>query len=34
MEVSRRDFLKFSIGAASGTALAGLVGSGVNLGPS
>jgi formate dehydrogenase major subunit len=33
MEVSRRDFLRFSIGAASGTALAGLVGSGVNLGP-
>jgi formate dehydrogenase major subunit len=33
MDVSRRDFLRFSIGAASGTALAGLVGSGVNLGP-
>src|SRR5206468_12255864 len=33
MEVSRRDFLRFSVGAASGTALAGLVGSGVNLGP-
>src|ERR671918_1826668 len=33
MEVSRRDFLRFSIGAAGGTALGGLVGSGVNLGP-
>jgi formate dehydrogenase major subunit len=33
MDVSRRDFLRFSLGAASGTALAGLVGSGVNLGP-
>ena len=33
MDVSRRDFLRFSFGAASGTALAGLVGSGVNLGP-
>jgi len=33
MEVSRRDFLRFSIGAAGGTALSGLVGSGVNLGP-
>ena len=33
MDVSRRDFLRFSVGAASGTALAGLVGSGVNLGP-
>src|SRR6266513_4831515 len=33
MEVSRRDFLRFSVGAAGGTALAGLVGSGVNLGP-
>src|SRR5437016_11600219 len=33
MEVSRRDFLRFSVGAASGTALAGLAGSGVNLGP-
>src|SRR5437667_12625386 len=33
MEVSRRDFLRFSVGAAGGTALAGLVGSGVPLGP-
>src|SRR2546427_12057504 len=33
MEVSRRDFLRFSAGAAGGTALAGLAGSGVNLGP-
>jgi formate dehydrogenase major subunit len=33
MEVSRRDFLKFSVAAGSGTALAGLLGSGVNLGP-
>src|SRR5215468_3134817 len=33
MEVSRRDFLRLSVGAAGGTALAGLVGSGVNLGP-
>jgi formate dehydrogenase major subunit len=33
MEVSRRDFLRFSAGAAGGTALSGLVGSGVNLGP-
>jgi formate dehydrogenase major subunit len=33
MEVSRRDFLRLSAGAAGGTALAGLVGSGVNLGP-
>jgi formate dehydrogenase major subunit len=33
MEVSRRDFLRFSIGAAGGTALSGLVGAGVNLGP-
>src|SRR5882672_12105976 len=33
MEVSRRDFLRFSLGAAGGTALAGLAGSGVNLGP-
>ena len=33
MEVSRRDFLRFSVGAAGGTAVAGLVGSGVNLGP-
>src|SRR5438128_11565191 len=33
MEVTRRDFLRYSAGAAGGTALAGLVGSGVNLGP-
>jgi formate dehydrogenase major subunit len=33
MDVSRRDFLRFSATAAGGTALAGLVGSGVNLGP-
>jgi formate dehydrogenase major subunit len=33
MDVSRRDFLRFSVGAAGGSALSGLVGSGVNLGP-
>jgi formate dehydrogenase major subunit len=33
MDVSRRDFLRLSVAAASGTALGGLVGSGVNLGP-
>src|SRR2546425_7877401 len=33
MEVTRRDFLRYSAGAAGGTALAGLVGSGVPLGP-
>jgi formate dehydrogenase major subunit len=33
MEVSRRDFLRYSAAAAGGTALAGLAGSGVNLGP-
>jgi formate dehydrogenase major subunit len=33
MDVSRRDFLRFSVAAAGGTALGGLVGSGVNLGP-
>src|SRR5881397_1170325 len=33
MEISRRDFLRFSVAAASGTALGGLAGSGVNLGP-
>ncbi len=33
MDVSRRDFLRFSAVTAGGTALAGLVGSGVNLGP-
>ena len=33
MEVSRRDFLRFSVAAGSATALSGLIGSGVNLGP-
>ena len=33
MDVSRRDFLKLSVAATGGTALGGLVGSGVNLGP-
>ena len=33
MDVSRRGFLKLSVAAASGTAIGGLVGSGVNLGP-
>ena len=33
MDVSRRGFLKLSVAAAGGTALGGLVGSGVNLGP-
>jgi formate dehydrogenase major subunit len=33
MDVSRRNFLKLSVTAAGGTALGGLVGSGVNLGP-
>src|SRR2546428_12736685 len=33
MEVTRRDFLRYSASAAGGTALAGLVGSGVPLGP-
>src|SRR5262244_672509 len=33
MQVSRRDFLRLSVATASGTALGGLVGSGVNLGP-
>jgi len=33
MDVSRRDFLRLSIATAGGTALSGLVGSGVNLGP-
>ena len=33
MEVSRRDFLRFSVAAGSATALGGLIGSGVNLGP-
>jgi formate dehydrogenase major subunit len=34
MQVSRRDFLRLSVAAGTGTALSGLVGSGVNLGPS
>ena len=33
MEVSRRDFLRLSVAAGTGTALSGLVGSGVNLAP-
>src|SRR5216110_2807059 len=33
MEVSRRDFLRFSVGAAGGTALAGLVATGADLAP-
>jgi len=33
MEVSRRDFLRLSLAAGTGTALSGLIGSGVNLGP-
>jgi formate dehydrogenase major subunit len=33
MDVSRRDFLRYSVATAGGTALAGLAGSGVNLGP-
>ena len=33
MEISRRDFLKGSISVGTGTALAGLIGSGVNLTP-
>jgi formate dehydrogenase major subunit len=33
MEISRRDFLRYSAASAGGTALAGLAGSGVNLGP-
>jgi len=33
MEISRRDFLRFSVAAGSATALGGLIGSGVNLGP-
>jgi formate dehydrogenase major subunit len=33
MNVSRRDFLKFSAAAAGGSAVGGLIGSGVNLGP-
>ena len=33
MEISRRDFLKGSISVGTGTALAGLIGSGVDLIP-
>ena len=33
MDASRRDFLRFSVAAGSATALGGLIGSGVNLGP-
>ena len=33
MDVSRRHFLRFSLGTGGGMALAGLAGSGVNLGP-
>ena len=33
MEISRRDFLRVSAAAGSATALGGLIGSGVNLGP-
>src|SRR5262247_1990118 len=33
MQVSRRDFLRLSVAAGTGTALSGLVGSGVNLSP-
>ena len=33
MELARRDFLRLSIAAGTGTALSGLVGSGVNLSP-
>jgi formate dehydrogenase major subunit len=33
MEVSRRDFLRLSVAAGTGTALSGLIGSGVNLAP-
>jgi formate dehydrogenase major subunit len=33
MDVSRRDFLRLSVAAGTGTALSGLIGSGVNLGP-
>jgi len=33
MEVSRRDFLRLSVAAGTGSALSGLIGSGVNLGP-
>jgi len=33
MDITRRDFLRLSVATAGGTALSGLVGSGVNLGP-
>ena len=33
MEITRRDFLRFSVAAGSATALTGLVGSGMSLGP-
>src|SRR6188474_846512 len=33
MELSRRDFLRYSVAAGGATALSGLIGSGVNLGP-
>ena len=33
MDISRRDVLRLSVGASGGMALAGLAGSGVNLGP-
>jgi formate dehydrogenase major subunit len=33
MDISRRNFLRFSVAAGTGTALSGLIGSGVNLGP-
>ena len=33
MDISRRDLFRFSVAAGSATALSGLVGSGVNLGP-
>src|SRR5688500_10635236 len=33
MELSRRSFLRYSVAAGSATALGGLIGSGVNLGP-
>ncbi len=33
MDASRRDFLRLSVAAGSATALGGLIGSGVNLGP-
>src|SRR5918993_561111 len=33
MELSRRSFLRYSVAAGSATALSGLIGSGVSLGP-